>query len=271
LHQNELLNISFSAVPKKLIQIHYRPEKKLNELINSSKLDLLQRKTIDLAKILSKESGVKLQNFGISGSILIDLHQISFSDIDLIIYGKEHSWIVREALLNLIRSGRSKIEVFPKDEVPTPSRQKRLCLMNEMQLKLFYDRKWNRGVIDGTPFSINPVFAPDDVKEIYGKYRCEPIGIVEGEATVIDASESIFIPARYLIENVKLNKKEHFNDVKEVISYDRDYGDIAFDGEQIRIRGKLERVECLHDGTIFHRIVIGSIEGEGTDFIKIAT
>ena len=143
--------------------------------------------------------------------------------------------------------------------------------MNEMQLKLFYDRKWNRGVIDGTPFSLNPVFSPNDIQEIYGKYRCKPIGIVEGEATVIDASESIFVPARYLVEDVKLNKKGQFDDVKEVISYDRDYGDIAFDGDQILIRGKLERVEHLHNGTIFHRIVIGSIEGEGTDFIKITT
>ena len=271
LYKDELLNISFSAVPKELIHVHYKPEKKLSELINSTKLDLLQRKTIDVAAILSEESGVKLQNFGISGSVLIDLHQISFSDIDLITYGKKHGWMVREALLSLIRSGGSKIEAFPKDEVPTPSRQKRLSLMNEMQLKLFYDRKWNRGVIDGTPFSVNPVLAPNDIQEIYGENRCEPVGIVEGEATVTDASESIFVPARYLVSAVKLNKKRQFNDIKEVISYDRDYGDIAYDGEQILIRGKLERVEHLHDGIVYYRIVIGSIEGEGTDYIKIAS
>jgi predicted nucleotidyltransferase len=271
LHKDELLNISFSAVPKELILIHHKPEKKLDELINSSDLDLLQRKTIDIATILSEESGVNFQNFGISGSILIGLHQISFSDIDLIIYGKKNGWKVREALLSLIRLGGSKIEAFPKDEVPTPSRQKRLSLMNDMQLRLFYDRKWNRGVIDGTPFSVNPVFASNDIQEIYGKYRCESLGIVEGEATVTDASESIFVPAKYLIADVKIDKNGQFNDVKEVISYDRDYGDIAFDGEKILIRGKLESVENLHDGTICHRIVIGSFEGEGTDYIKIAT
>jgi len=271
LYKDELLNISFSAVPKDLIHVHYKPEEKLDKLLNSSKLDPLQRKTIDVATILSKKSGIKLQNFGISGSVLIDLHQTSFSDIDLITYGKKHGWMVREALLSLIRSGGSKIEPFPKNEVPTPSRQKRLSLMNEMQVKLFYDRKWNRGVIDGTPFSVNPVLAPNDIQDIYGKYRCEPLGIVEAEVKVTDSSESIFVPARYLVSAVKLNKNMKFNDVKEVISYDRDYGDIAYDGEQILIRGKLERVERLHDGTIYYRIVIGSIEGEGTDYIKIAS
>lgn len=271
LYKDELLNISFSAVPKDLIHVHYKPEEKLDKLLNSSKLDPLQRKTIDVATILSKKSGIKLQNFGISGSVLIDLHQTSFSDIDLITYGKKHGWMVRDALLSLIRSGGSKIEPFPKNEVPTPSRQKRLSLMNEMQLKLFYDRKWNRGVIDGTPFSVNPVLAPNDIQDIYGKYRCEPLGIVEAEVKVTDSSESIFVPARYLVSAVKLNKNMKFNDVKEVISYDRDYGDIAYDGEQILIRGKLERVERLHDGTIYYRIVIGSIEGEGTDYIKIAS
>lgn len=271
LYKDELLNISFSAVPKDLIHVHYKPEEKLDKLLNSSKLDPLQRKTIDVATILSKKSGIKLQNFGISGSVLIDLHQTSFSDIDLITYGKKHGWMVREALLSLIRSGGSKIEPFPKNEVPTPSRQKRLSLMNEMQLKLFYDRKWNRGVIDGTPFSVNPVLAPNDIQDIYGKYRCEPLGIVEAEVKVTDSSESIFVPARYLVSAVKLNKNMKFNNVKEVISYDRDYGDIAYDGEQILIRGKLERVERLHDGIIYYRIVIGSIEGEGTDYIKIAS
>lgn len=271
LYKDELLNISFSAVPKDLIHVHYKPEEKLDKLLNSSKLDPLQRKTIDVATILSKKSGIKLQNFGISGSVLIDLHQTSFSDIDLITYGKKHGWMVKDALLSLIRSGGSKIEPFPKNEVPTPSRQKRLSLMNEMQLKLFYDRKWNRGVIDGTPFSVNPVLAPNDIQDIYGKYRCEPLGIVEAEVKVTDSSESIFVPARYLVSAVKLNKNMKFNDVKEVISYDRDYGDIAYDGEQILIRGKLERVERLHDGIIYYRIVIGSIEGEGTDYIKIAS
>lgn len=125
MHQDKFLNISFSAVPKDLIYFHYRPEEKLDMLINSSKLDLLQRKTVDAVKILSKESGVNLQNFGISGSILIDLHQISFSDIDLIIYGKKYAWMVKEALLRLINSGGSKIVPFPKNEIPTPSRKKK--------------------------------------------------------------------------------------------------------------------------------------------------
>ncbi|WP_455370029.1 hypothetical protein [[Eubacterium] cellulosolvens] len=271
LMKDELLNISFSAVPKNLMYAHYRPEEKLDKLINSSELDLLQKKTVDLAISLSKKSGVKLQNFGISGSILIDLHQLTFSDIDLITYGKKHGWMVRDALLSLIRSSESKIKPFPKDEVPTPSRQKRLSLMNEKQLKSFYDRKWNRGLIDGTPFSVNPVLSPNDVHEVYGAYRYEPLGLVEAEAIVTDASESIFVPARYIVSDVKFNKNMRFGDVKEVISYDRDYGDIAYEGDQIIIRGKLEKIKHLHDGTVYSRIVIGSIESEGSDYIKVTS
>jgi predicted nucleotidyltransferase len=271
LHQDEFLNISFSAIQKKMIKIHYMPEKKLETLERCSKLDSLQRRTVDLARILSKESDVKLENFGISGSILIDLHQISFSDIDLVVYGKNYGWMVKEAFLRLIHANNSKIKPFPKNEVPTPSREKRLRLMNKTQLKLFYDRKWNRGIIDGTPFSVNPVLTPNDIRETYGQYRCEPLGLVEAKATVTDASESIFIPARYLVSNVKLIKNKQFHDVKEVISYDRDYGDIAYDGEQIHVRGKLERIQYQNNGITYHRIVVGSIEGEGTDYIKIAT
>lgn len=56
--------------------------------------------------------------------------------------------------------------------------------MNEMQLKLFYDRKWNRGVIEGTPFSVNPVLEPNDMRETYGQYKCEPLGLVEAKANL---------------------------------------------------------------------------------------
>ena len=267
--EDELLNISFSAVPKDLILTHHRPEDKLNKLINIRELDPLQRKTVDLAKILSMKSGVKLQNFGISGSILIDLHQLSFSDIDLVTYGKKYGWMVRNALLSLIHCDESKIKPFPKNEVPTPSRQHRLSFMNKAQLKLFYDRKWNRGVIEGTPFSVNPVLEPDDVEEVYGKYKFEPIGLIEADATVTDASESIFVPARYRVSDVKFSENRQFENVTEVISYDRDYGDLAYDGDQILVRGKLEKIVNLSDGNIYHRIVVGSIEGKGTDFIKI--
>ena len=225
---------------------------------------------MELATTLSEKSRVKLQNFGISGSLLIELHQLTFSDIDLVTYGKRNGWIVRDALLSLVRSDESKIKPFPKDEVPTPSRQHRLSLMNEIQLKLFYDRKWNRGMIEGTPFSINPVLEPKDIQEVYGAYKCEPVGLVEAEAKVRDASESIFVPSRYIVSDVKLNKSGRFEDITEVISYDRDYGDIAYNGDQILIRGKLEKIVNLEDGNIYHRIVVGTIEGKGTDFIKIA-
>jgi predicted nucleotidyltransferase len=141
--------------------------------------------------------------------------------------------------------------------------------MNRKQLRLFYERKWNRGLFRGTPFSVNPVLEPYDVKERYGEYKYTPEGIVEAEGTVTDASESIFVPARYAVTDVRVKSGQGVKEILEVVSFDRDYGDIAFEGERISVRGKLERVERLKGGDTYFRIVVGSIECGGEDYIKV--
>jgi predicted nucleotidyltransferase len=271
LYKDELFGISFTAVATKSIKNHYLPEEKLRCLSMSTDLDELQRKAVNLAIALSKRSGVQLGKFGVTGSLLVDVHQLKFSDIDLTTYGKKNGLIVRKTLPELLNGQDPRIKRISGEEMPTPARQARLHFMNKEQCRLFYERKWNRGSFMGTPFSVNPVLEPDDLRERYGQYRYIPLGMVEAHAIVADASESIFVPAKYLVSNAKVTRGNVVEDIDEIVSYDRDYGDVAYEEEKILVRGKLERVENTLDKSFCHRIVVGSLESGGEEFIKVAT
>ena len=271
LYRDEFLNISFAGVTSKSIKNHYLPEEKLRRLGMKTDLDDLQRKAVNLAATLSKRSGVQLDKFGVTGSLLVDVHQLEFSDVDLTTYGKKNGLMVRKTLPELFNSQDPDIKRISGDEVPTPARQARLGFMNKKQSRLFYKRKWNRGFFMGTPFSVNPVLEPGDLRERYGQYRYLPLGIVKAQAIVADASESLFVPAKYLVHNTKVTLGIDVADIDEIVSYDRDYGDVAFEAEKILVRGKLERVENTLHRLLRHRIVVGSLEGGGEDYIKVAT
>ncbi|MFX1266269.1 MAG: hypothetical protein ACFFH0_12860 [Promethearchaeota archaeon] len=93
---SKVFNIRMSAIPKNCIAERYFPEVKLQELLNLKILGPLQTAMIELVCLLSRETGLKKDDFGITGSILTDIHSNQFSDIDLIVYGRKNAWkIVR--------------------------------------------------------------------------------------------------------------------------------------------------------------------------------
>jgi len=86
LYDSSVMGIKISAVPKNRVSVHFKPEEKMSRLLKMKKPDVLQQKSVDLAKLISDESGVHMEYFGVTGSVLLDIHQ-AFSDIDLVVYG----------------------------------------------------------------------------------------------------------------------------------------------------------------------------------------
>ena len=54
----------------------------------------------------------------------------------------------------------------------------------------------------------------------------------------------------------------------EVVSYESLYDSLAENGEEIIARGKLELVKDNRNGEEYYRVLIGSPEGKGKEFIK---
>ncbi|MFX1485769.1 MAG: hypothetical protein ACFFBS_01450 [Promethearchaeota archaeon] len=268
LFQCPVRNIDFSAVPREDVKTYFYPEKKLVELCKKSNLDSLEERVIELVESLVDESGIPWDSMGITGSILIGIHNPEFSDIDLTVYGRENSLRVKKAVQGLIRTSKSgfngldeavasdwgdrKIGVFP---------------LGSKQTKVIFNRKWNFGVFKGTRFSIHPTRADKEISEKYGDKTYTGDDIVKIRAKVSDDIDSIFNPCYYRLADVEVLEGPQLKDIIEVVSYEGVFCDIAHKGEIIIAKGKLEKVLDKRNGEVFHRILVGSPKGAGKEFI----
>jgi predicted nucleotidyltransferase len=267
---DEYRSIELIEVPKDRIKKHYKPEERLNELLKEPR-DYLEVLAKELIEKLSYESRVPLDYFGVTGSILLKIHNPQISDIDIVIYGKENSYIVRETLIKLLDNESSGFS-RPKGETLESWAEDitRIHPLTFEEAKTLYSRyKWNRALYKGKQFSIHPVKLDNEVNEEWEQKIFKPIGLVTVRARVIDSSESIFMPSIYIVDNVKvLEGDERGTKVKQIVSYEGLYIDLAKPGEEIIARGKLEEVHDLKRNISFYQVTIGTYEAQGKDYIK---
>ncbi len=256
-------NITVSSVPRDRIKTYYRPRERLESIMKDPG-DELESKLRDLVTILSGLAGLDTKDFGVTGSILTASHSPDFSDIDLTVYGQEASTALREALRET-RRNHGVIQPFnaSKREAWSRSREGRFPL-GFGELMEFAERRWNYGVCMDTYFSVHPVRTDSEIAETYGDNRYTPLGGVRGSATVADASEAIYLPAVYRLEDVETDS-DHM--VTEVVSYEGLYADMFYPGERIEFSGILERVEGKRS---IHRVVVGGA-GSEPSYIKRST
>ena len=134
-----------------------------------------------------------------------------------------------------------------------------------------YQRKWNVGVFRGTKFSVHPVKLEDEITEAYADKVFDSMGGAVVGAVIHENSESLFLPAVYQVREAKVVKGPQVTNIEEVVSYEGLYGDIAQIGETVLVKGKLEQVTDRKSKKRYHRIVVGSPEGKGSEYIKVLT
>ncbi len=269
LYNSPVDNITITAVPHESIKEHFKPETKLDQLRKTSELDSLQKKLIQFIKLLSEISRVSESSFGVTGSLLLDIHQPTFSDLDIIIYGVKDCWKLKETLAKNLDSvtpfkrleGKALEEWCIKKSMDYP-----LTLKEASKL---YERKWNLGFFEGTWVSIHPVKLEKEIKEKYGDKSYIPYGQVTIEAVVKENVNSIFLPATYQIEDVKFLDTQQVFDVTEVVSYEGLYDSLAENNEKIQVKGKLEKINEKRTNQLRYRVLVGSTEGKGKEYIKV--
>jgi len=268
LYYSPVMGIKMSAVPLSKVLLHFKPEERLSQLAQMEKLDDLQRKVVDLVNLISDESGVPVESFGVTGSVLLDIHQ-NFSDIDLTVYGAKASKSVKETLKQIYNDPDSPIRRFDEKRIREWCLNKaRMYPLTYEEAAKIFEKKWNRGLFRGTAFSIHPVKLEEENDERYGDRIFKPEGLIKIVATVSDASEADFLPSVYKVEDVKVIAGKNVRDISEVVSYEGLYGGLAEEGEKILCYGKLEGVTDRRVGRQYHRVLIGSKEAKGNDYIK---
>jgi predicted nucleotidyltransferase len=75
----------------------------------------------------------------------------------------------------------------------------------------------------------------------------------------------MFMPAVFQVEHPDVKGSPAVSRLDRIVSYEGLYADVAVEGETVSCRGKLERVES--SSGISHRILVGSPEAGGTDYL----
>ncbi len=269
LYKDPFMNILITAVPIDSIKVHFLPEERISQILSKENKDPLEEEVAELVAIFGSECGISTNCFGLTGSLLIGIHDPSFSDIDLIVYGKENSKKLLDKLPELFEC-YNELEPFGKEllrrRVKDVSRI--YFLEPEIATKLCA-RKRDRGVFKGRQFSIHPVKTEEEVEERYGQKRYEPAGLITIMGTVESCEDAIFMPSRYLIKDARTPEGKEKPEIREVVSYEGLYSGIAEDGDEIIAKGKLELVRDLEEGSVSYRLLIGSFEARGRDFILL--
>lgn len=263
-------NITVTAVGRGSIVEHFRPEEKLAELLKGSRVDALQRKVDRFVSLLSEVSGVPPSDFGVTGSILLDIHNPAFSDMDITVYGVDSSYVVKNALSEAYLTEKSPFERFQGEKRSKWCRNKTgNHPISLAEAERIYEQKWNIGIFDNTFFSVHPVKVERELTEKYGDKTFYPSGSVTVRAVVADSRDSIFLPAVYHVREVKVEEEVEAS-IEEVVSYEGLYDSLAEEGETIAARGKLEHVVDSRTGRKYDRVLVGSPEGKGREYIKPA-
>ncbi|MGA3291019.1 MAG: nucleotidyltransferase domain-containing protein [Candidatus Bathyarchaeia archaeon] len=236
-------NKELITAPFELIQQVFVPKDRLVWLENLPKRDKLQQMALDLIHLISEESSVPLSDFGVHGSIALNMHAPE-SDIDFVVYGTENFRLVEEAIARLVNTAKLSYIIGNRLEAA---------------------RKF-QGKYQGKIFMYNATQKPEEVKAKYGAYRFIPLDPVCFQATVCDDTEAMYRPATYKITGYKPQDDQSELDLNkiptQVVSNIGCYRNIARKASEIKVAGKLERVESTSSSEVFYQVVVGTATSE---------
>ncbi|MEM3726584.1 MAG: nucleotidyltransferase domain-containing protein [Candidatus Bathyarchaeia archaeon] len=227
------------STPLNSIKEVYVPRECLKLIAKRKRKDGLQKLALEFINLLSSESNIPLEDFGVHGSIALNMHTIE-SDIDLVVYGSRNFRKLEQTIQKLVEAG---------------------MLSYVFNNRLDAARKY-KGRFKGKIFMYNAVRKPEEINSKYGVYRFRPLKPVKFSCRVKDDSEAMFRPAIYKIEGYTPSSQSSSLSREEtpeaVVSMIGCYRNVAKKDDKIGVSGVLERVENVETGESHYQVVVGT-------------
>tara|TARA_R110002072_G_scaffold74374_4_gene176226 strand:- start:5446 stop:6381 length:936 start_codon:yes stop_codon:yes gene_type:complete len=227
----------------------YQPDQTVTRLLNMTRPDGKQRDAIKILKLLL-DAGIQEDHLGISGSLMLDTHNEK-SDIDIIIYGRELFYKVRQSIKNYIESGElealdnpSWIDAF----------QRRSCDISFEDYCLHEKRKFNKCISGTSKVDISMIPEVSERFQENGPFQKQ--GREKIESIVTDDTYAYDFPARYFTDH---------ETISEVVSYTATYIGQVQKGERIEAAGYVEQDS---DGKT--RLLVGTSREAAGEYIRVA-
>jgi hypothetical protein len=252
-----VFNTLLCEVPVEDVKTHYLPAQGLQDLRNKNNLDEAETAASRFMEILKEQSGVQWSKLGVSGSILVKLHEPS-SDIDLIVYGTEAGYRIKETMKEMLKDKNGPFEAYDLDGL------RELFAFRSKDTNVSFEdfvrtdsRKVSHGKFMDKHFFIRFVKDLNEISEQYGSIIYKPEGNARIKATVADDAESLFTPCSYKLANVEVLEGTKAEPIEEIVSFRGRFCEHAKSGEAVIAEGKLERVQ--QEGKRDHfRLLLGS-------------
>ncbi len=175
-------------------------------------------------------------NIGISGSILVGLHNES-SDIDLVVYGEEEGRRIYETLRKKVEEGVHYRKYSEKDSRALYERRIRETPLSWYDFMRQERRRILEGYYRGREYSIRLV-RPESS---YGSKTVRKVGEAQLLLEITDSEESIFTPCIYGVRVLEVSDGPgEGNDVSFIYSLRERFTEIASEGDVVEARGKVE-------------------------------
>ncbi len=248
-YRSEQLDAEFHAVAVSDIVKHYRPEQRLQKLLQREANDEIEAKFLKLIPILVRY-GADCHSLGLTGSMLIHQQQTK-SDIDLVVYGRKAFLNTRSAVRDAIEDG----VLDPLDDkLMIENYQRRAAELSFDEFAWHEHRKFNKAVIAGTKFDIGMVSLKQEVKLDNNRYKKQGMRTIKTK--VIDDHGAFDFPAQYGVEDEQIS---------EIISFTHTYIGQVRQGEIIEASGAVE--QNIVTGKC--RLIVGSSREAKGEYIKI--
>ena len=252
-----------------------RPHEGLTRLTAMKTEDQLVSATKKALKLVTRQSGLSTENFGVFGSMLHGFHHPLFSDIDLVIYGSKQTAKLCETLKELYVADSPFRNEFETDQSIKGKNWKFMNLSPQeyvwhQQRKLTYGLfKEEKGRMIKTEFE--PVKGWNEVSDKYSsRNRILQCGWVKMSARITEDHDGPFIPSFYGITPLRvLEGSREASEAEEIVSYIEEFRMQARRDETVYVEGNLENV--TNPQRSFYQIALTYCPRYYDQVLKVAT
>jgi predicted nucleotidyltransferase len=259
---HELLQRKVIGVKRTAIREVRLPERVLTELVHAKPKDTLIAAMQSVLDTATDHWGLPLGAFGVFGSLLHSFYHPSFSDIDLVIYGKENLTELRQALMESYGSESSPFRNEFETEDYMKGKVWRFRNFTPKEFLWHQKRKLVYSLFDSgeNGRTIKTEFEPvKSWPEIRNEYvpgtKILQRGWVKLFARVTEDCDAPFIPSVYAVEPLRiLEGGRRAQLAGQIVSYIEEFRMQALRDEVIYVEGNLE--EVARDGQSFFQVVL---------------